>query len=177
MLAPPAGVTSSGGDTTPSAATRTLLLMAQPLPPLSDSFTASALAEREQLLGRYEECRERHERHLERANEAALEAECYLKTIRELGEILGIEDQLSITALTEELRGERLREVAAEIVFRHFKAGEQFHYRQWLELVVAEGHRVGGKNQAATFLTQVARVNGVERVGRRTGLYRISDAA
>ena len=63
------------------------------------------------------------------------------------------------------------------MVFRHFKPGEQFHYKQWLELVVAEGHRVGGKNPAATFLTQVARVHGVERIGRRTGLYALSPAA
>jgi hypothetical protein len=143
-------------------------------PQLSDSFRHSALAEREKLVAMYEECRERHEHHLERANEAALEAERYLRTIRELGELLGFEDQLSIVELTEELRGERLREVAAEIVFRHFKPGEQFHYKQWLELVVNEGHRIGGKNRAATFLTQVARVDGVERVGRRTGLYRVA---
>lgn len=145
--------------------------------PLSEAFKQSALAERAELLGRYEECRLRHERHLEQASEAAREAERYLKTIRELGEILGVEDQLSITELSEELRGARLREVAAEIVFRHFKAGEQFHYKQWFDLVVAEGHRVGGKNRAATFLTQVALVSGVERVGRRSGVYRVTAAA
>ena len=144
--------------------------------PLSEAFRASALAEREQLIALYEECRRRHEAHLEEANEAALEGERYLRTIRELGELVGVEDQLSIVELTEELRGERLREAAAEIVFRHFKPGERFHYRQWLELVVREGHRIGGKNPAATFLTQVARVEGVDRVGRRTGLYTIRAA-
>jgi hypothetical protein len=141
---------------------------------LSDSFRASASAEREQLIARYEECRERHEQRLAEAQEAALEGERFLKTIRELGELLGLEDQLSITGLTEELRGERLREVAADLVFRHFKQGESFHYKDWLALLVAEGHRVGGKNPAATFLTQVARVEGVERIGRRTGRYRIA---
>lgn len=151
--------------------------MTSTLPPLSDAFKQSATAEREEFVARYEECRARHEEHLEEANKAAAEAAQYLKTIRELGELLGIEDQLSIAELTEELRGERLRNVAAEIVFRSFGAGEQFHYKQWLELVVNEGHRIGGKNQAATFLTQVARVDGVERVGRRTGLYRICEAA
>ena len=147
-----------------------------PIHPVSDSFRQAALAEREELVARYEECRVYHAHHLDKANEAALEAERYLKTIRELGEILGIDDQLSITELTDELRGERLREVAADIVFRHFKAGEKFHYKQWLELVVNEGHRIGGKNPAATFLTQVARVDGVERVGRRTGIYQIHAA-
>lgn len=151
--------------------------MPRPLPPLSDTFKQSALAEREKLIARYEECRARHEEHLGQASHAALEAERYLKTIRELGELLGVEDQLSIVELTEDLRGERLREVAAEIVFRHFKPGDQFHYKHWLEIVVNEGHRIGGKNPAATFLTQVARIENVERVGRRTGIYRISPAA
>jgi hypothetical protein len=145
-----------------------------PPPPLSETFRHSALAERDQLIARYHECRQRHEQHVEEANQAALEAERYLRTIRELGELLGLEDQLSIIELTEELRGERLREVAAEVVFRHFKPGESFHYKQWLAFVVAEGNRIGGKNPAATFLTQVARVDGVERVGRRTGIYRVT---
>jgi hypothetical protein len=144
------------------------------LPQLSEEFRASALAERAKLIDRYEEARRRHEELLAQATEAALDAERHLKTIRELGELLGVEDQLSITQLTPELRGERLREVAADIVFRHFGPGDPpFHYKQWLELVVAEGHRVGGKNQSATFLTQVAHVDGVVRVGRRTGLYQV----
>jgi hypothetical protein len=40
-------------------------------------------------------------------------------------------------------------------------------------LVVANGYRIGGKDPVATFLTQVARVESVERVGRRSGLYRL----
>ena len=149
--------------------------MSKSLPPLSEPFRTSAIDEREKLIKLYEECRERHERLTEEANQVALEAERYLKTIRELGELLGLEDQLSIHELSDELRGERLREVAAEVVFGHFKKGDPpFHYKEWLALVVAQGHRVGGKNPAATFLTQVARIDGVERVGRRTGLYRIS---
>jgi hypothetical protein len=142
--------------------------------PLSDDFRASALAEREKLLSLYEECRRTHESRLAEAEAAALEADRCARTIRELGELLGIEDQLSIVGLTEELRGERLRQVAAELVFQHFEPGQIFHYKEWLALVTAEGYCVGGKNPAATFLTQVARVEGVERQGRRTGLYRIA---
>lgn len=143
-------------------------------PALSESFRASALRERETLIARYDDSRRRHEALLQQAEEAAIEADRYLRTIRELGELLGIEDQLSIVTLTEELRGERLRQVAADIVFSHFKPGETFHYKEWLELVVSAGHRIGGKNAPATFLTQVARIEGVERVGRRTGLYQIA---
>jgi hypothetical protein len=80
---------------------------------------------------------------------------------------------LSIVALSDELRGERLRDVAAEVLWRQFSAGDVVHYKQWFELVVAAGHRIGGKNPAATFLTQVARVDSVERVGRRSGLYKL----
>lgn len=150
--------------------------MASTPSPLSDSFRATAMAERDELVELYQRARERHEAHAVQAEAAAFEADRYLTTARELGELLGVEDQLSISTLTAELRGERLREVAAQVVFRHFRPHEQFHYKQWLELVVAEGYRIGGKNPAATFLTQVAQVDGVVRVGRRTGIYQIEKA-
>jgi hypothetical protein len=144
-----------------------------PIAPLSESFRATALAERKKLVDLYVIARERHEKLSADAERAALEADRYLRTARELGELLGIEDQLSISSLTEELRGERLRQVAAEIVFRHFKPDQEFHYKEWLAYVVAEGYRIGGKNPTATFLTQAAHVEGVVRVGRRTGIYKI----
>lgn len=142
-------------------------------PLLSESFRSTALAERKKLIELYQRAREQHKDLMAQADQLALEADRYLRTVQELGELIGVEDQLSIAALTEELRGERLREVAARIVFRHFRPDEPFHYKQWLELVVAEGYRIGGKNPAATFLTQVAQVDGIVRVGRRTGLYLI----
>ena len=148
----------------------------KPGPALSDDFKATAATERDRLLERYEECLARGEHHAELANEAAREAERFARTIRELGELLGIEDQLSITELHDELRGERLREVAAKVLWRHFGEGDVVHYRQWFDLVTAEGHRIGGKNPAATFLTQVARESTVERMGRRSGLYKLKAA-
>src|SRR4029078_3888430 len=101
----------------------------------------------------------------------------YARTIRELGGLLQIEDQPSIVDLSDELRGERLREVATEVLWRHYSVGDVVHYKQWFDSVVAEGHRIGGKNPAATFLTQVARVSTVERMGRRSGLYRLTKSA
>jgi hypothetical protein len=147
--------------------------MTKPDIPLSSKFRESATAERDALLERYEECRSKCERYSALLDEAAREAERYARTIRELGEILGIEDQLSIVNLSDELRGERLRDVAAQVIWRHFRAGDVVHYKQWLELVVSDGHRIGGKNPTATFLTQVARVDSVERVGKRSGLYKL----
>jgi hypothetical protein len=144
---------------------------------LSESFVASAAAERKALLERFETCRARSLHHAALADEAAREAERYARTIRELGEILGLEDQLSIVDLSEEIRGERLREIATDVLWRHHCVGDVVHYKQWFDLVIADGHRIGGKNPAATFLTQVARVESVERVGRRSGLYKLVAAA
>ena len=143
---------------------------------LSPEFKASAAAERNKLIQRFEAARARSEHYAHLAEEAAREADRYAKTIRELGEILELEDQLSIVELSDRLRGERLREIATQVLWRHFRAGDVVHYKQWFDLVVADGYRIGGKNPAATFLTQVARVDCVERVGRRSGLYRVMAA-
>jgi hypothetical protein len=173
QLAGPAGIASR---LRPSRAVSSQHMNAS-LPALSDEFRVMAVAEREALLAHYAECQERAERHSELAAEAQREAERYARAIREIGELLGIEEQLSIATLHDELRGERLREVATEVLWRHFSNGDVVHYKQWYDLVVAEGHRIGGKNPAATFLTQVARIETVERVGRRSGLYRLCTAA
>jgi hypothetical protein len=149
----------------------------KPGPALSDDFKETAAAERDRLLSRHAECVTRSEHHSRLAEDAAREADRIARTIREIGELLGIEDQLSITELHDELRGERLREVAATVIWQHFNEGDVVHYKQWFDLVVAEGHRIGGKNPAATFLTQVARVNTVERMGRRSGLYKLKAVA
>jgi hypothetical protein len=144
---------------------------------LSPAFITSASAEREKLLERWQACREQHDHFAALADDAAREAERYARTIRELGEILGVEDQLSFVDLSADLRGERLREVATDVLWSNFTSGEIVHYKHWLELVVSAGHRIGGKSPTATFLTQVARVDSVERVGRRSGLYRLTAAA
>jgi hypothetical protein len=146
-----------------------------PKPPivLSPEFKASATLEREQWIKHFDEARARADHYQQLADEAAREAERYAKTIRELGELLELEDQLSIVQLSDQLRGERLREIAAFVLWRHHSAGDVIHYKDWFDLVVADGYRIGGKDPAATFLTQVARVPSVERVGRRSGLYRL----
>jgi hypothetical protein len=79
-----------------------------PSPELSEEFKRTAALEREALLARYEECRRRGDHHEQLAAEASREADRYAQTIRELGELLGIEDQLSLTELSDQLRGERL---------------------------------------------------------------------
>lgn len=140
---------------------------------LSPEFKASAALERQQWIDHFDEARARADHYQQLAEEAAREAERYAKTIRELGELLELEDQLSIVGLSDQLRGERLREIAANVLWRHHSVGDVVHYKYWFDLVVADGYRIGGKDPAATFLTQVARVESVERVGRRSGLYRL----
>lgn len=141
--------------------------------PLSDEFAQLATAECDRLRSRLEEALERWRKLSEQAEEAAREAARLEQAVRDLGELLGVEDQLSISTLTDELRGQKLREVAARTLWRHFAEGDVVHYKQWFKLVQDEGHRIGGKSPFATFLTQVARIETVERVGQRSGLYRL----
>jgi hypothetical protein len=147
------------------------------MPPLSQAFRQSAIAERDEMVRRYLEARERANDLELRTTEAVAQAESYARAAREIGELLGLEDQLSIVELGSELRGQRLREVAVDVLQRHFNDGDIVHYKQWFELVVAEGHRIGGKNPNATFLTQIAAIELVQRVGRRTGFYEFRAAA
>lgn len=96
--------------------------------------------------------------------------------LRRMEELLGLAPQLAIEVLNEELRGQRLREVAVEVLRRRRAVGSIIHYTEWLELVAAEGVRVGGKNPVATFLTQIAKATAVESVRPRSGLYRLKAA-
>jgi hypothetical protein len=84
---------------------------------------------------------------------------------------------MAICEISEELRGERLREVALEVLQRLSASGDPVHYRIWFDELVQMGFKVGGRDPLATFLTQVTRMNRVESVGRRSGLYRLRLAA
>jgi hypothetical protein len=98
------------------------------------------------------------------------------RLLHQLDEMLGNAPQLSITPSDEALRGQRLRDVAIQVLKRHKGEATAVHYREWYELVVHDGHRVAGKDPIATFLTQVSRAPEVEPVGRRSGLYRLRAA-
>lgn len=92
----------------------------------------------------------------------------------EMAGALGLDDQLRLDHLHPTLRGTRLRDVARQVLEAHEEAHDGIHYRDWYELVRGAGHRVGGRDPLATFLAQVNRVPGVERVGSRTGRYRLT---
>lgn len=95
---------------------------------------------------------------------------------RMLGDIesaLGTAPQLRLDAADIRLRGRRLEEVAIEVLTAERGADAEVHYREWFELLRANGHLVAGKEPLNTFLTQIRRSPGVESIGRRTGRYRL----
>ena len=96
------------------------------------------------------------------------------RLLRQMDEVLGLEPQLPLDVLSEELRGRRLREVAVQILRSSRDVGVVIHYTEWFELVIAAGVTVGGKNPVATFLTQIAKDPAVESVRPRSGLYRLA---
>ena len=90
---------------------------------------------------------------------------------------LGLSAQLRIEDLSPRLRGQRLQEVAVEVLRTIWGAERDIHYREWFDLVRSEGHRVGGKDPLATFLAQIHRAPDIESLGGRSGRYRLSSTA
>lgn len=119
------------------------------------------------------EARERADRH--RAVADALEARVARDEhlLAEIEELLELRPQLRIEHLDRRLRGQRLCEVAVEVLASERGFEEPVHYRQWFALLRKAGHEVGGKDPVASFLAQVSRAPEVERVGERSGIYRL----
>lgn len=91
----------------------------------------------------------------------------------ELASLLGKDPQLRLEDLDSRVRGQRLREVAVEVLRREVGPGRPIHYKQWYGLLTAAGYRVAGRDPVATFLAQVHRAGEVERIGNRTGRYQL----
>jgi hypothetical protein len=144
---------------------------------LSSNFVTAAEAERETLAARLVDAQERAEHFESLAAQAREEAETLAASIRAIEEVAGLAPQMAISELSEELRGERLREVALDVLRRISSSGDSVHYRVWFEALLGSGYRVSGKDPLATFLTQVSRIERVQSVGRRSGLYHLRAAA
>lgn len=95
------------------------------------------------------------------------------RLLAELESALGLADQLRLEELDSRLGGQRLEEIAVELLRTDRQFGEAIHYREWFDLVRRAGHEIGGKDPKATFLAQLRRSQAVEAVGRRSGLYRL----
>lgn len=98
------------------------------------------------------------------------------RTLRQMEEMLGLAPQLALEAQYEDLRGQRLREIAVELLRQRRGVGAEIHYMDWFALLEAEGVRIGGKNRTATFLTQIRKAPQIESVRPRSGLYRLKAA-
>lgn len=143
----------------------------------SDEFARAARAEADVLRLEAERLREEAANFMALAEKATAEAIVVEHRVRELDELLGRAPQLRLDLQTDALRGQRLREVAVETMARRKKIGEPIHYREWFELLVAEGHTVLGKDPLATFLTQVTRSPVVLRQSDQPGVYRVDPEA
>ena len=141
--------------------------------PLIDSLRA----EYTQMLVRLERGRERADRLRDLAEQAADQVADDERLLRSLAEVLGISPQATMDDLGGALRGQRLREVAVEILRQHVQPGDDVHYREWFEMVRAADIAVAGRDPLATFLAQVSRSSEVEALGGRTGRYRLRAVA
>jgi hypothetical protein len=143
----------------------------------SSDFVEAAKAERDLLTVRLNEAQKRLDHFETLSAEARDDVQSLTDSIQAIEEVAGIAPQLALCEISEELRGERLREVALEVLERLSASGDSIHYRAWFEALVESGFRVSGRDPLATFLTQIGRIDRVESVGRRSGLYRLRLAA
>lgn len=133
--------------------------------------------ERRRLLSRIEQEREQLES-LRAITATATERLAHdERMLSEINSVLGKNPQLRLDEADLRLRGRRLEDVALRILREERGNTTEVHYREWFELLRARGHLIAGKDPLNTFLTQINRSSAVERVGRRSGLYRLADAA
>lgn len=142
---------------------------------LSEHVHDAVAAERELVAARLAALRAQADRLHELVDKIDSEAEETARLLRRMDEMLGIASQLSLDAHGE-LRGQKLQEIAVELLRKKRGIGAVVHYREWFELLLEEGLHVSGKDPLGTFLTQVARSPSVESVRPRSGLYRLRSA-
>ena len=128
------------------------------------------------LARRIAEARERAARLRDLCDHLEAQADRDERVLGDLEAALGRAAQLRIEDLDPRLRGHRLEEIAIELLRRQPEFGA-IHYRDWFNLLRRAGHHVAGKDPLATFLAQLNRSTAVERVGHRSGLYRLRNAA
>jgi hypothetical protein len=97
------------------------------------------------------------------------------RVLRRLDLVLGVEPQLDLDDATSTLHGERLARVATDLLSQR-SPDQAVHYKQWYEWLLDQGYKIGGRDPLATFLVSVSRAPAVERVGSRTGRYRLRAA-
>jgi len=142
---------------------------------LSEHVQDAVARERELVAARLEDLRAQSVRLHQLVDKLDADVQETARLLRQMEAMLGLAPQLSLDA-HDALRGQRLREVALEILRQKKGDGSVVHYKEWYELLLEVGLRVAGKDPLATFLTQIARAPGVESVRPRSGLYRLRTA-
>jgi hypothetical protein len=143
---------------------------------LSDEARTVVARERESVVGRVADLRRQSEQLHVIVDGVDAELENAELLLRRMDEILGLAPQLALETLYKQLRGQRLREIAVEVLRAKRGVGMVIHYREWFALLADEGVRVGGRDPMATFLTQIGKAPEVETVKPRSGLYRLKNA-
>jgi hypothetical protein len=136
-----------------------------------DPHWEALLGECRELAVNVAEQRNRAERLQALADEARTQAEAQEAALRDLAELVGIDPQLRLEQLDSRLGGQRLQEIAVQVLEARHPRGEPIHYKQWYSLLRKAGYVIGGKDPQATFLASIRRSSQVHSVGRRSGLY------
>jgi hypothetical protein len=142
---------------------------------LSEHLQQAVEAEREVVAARLEALREQSVRLHALVDEVDADVVETARMLRRMDEMLGIAPQLSLDAHGE-LRGQKLQEIAVEILRQKKGAGVAVHYREWFEMLIQAGMEIAGRDPLSTFLTQVGRAPEIESVKPRSGLYRLRAA-
>lgn len=74
----------------------------------------------------------------------------------------------------EGLRGKEIGQTAIQVLKQAGVHGA-IHSREWFRLFEQAGHRAGGKDSYASFLTALTRHPDIVQVGNRSGLYRLQE--
>jgi hypothetical protein len=130
--------------------------------------------ERQSLLRRVHELRQRAVVHREVLQHLEQQLAHEERLLREIEELSDHSAQLRLERLDRQLRGRRLQEIAVAVLRQRIGRDQAIHYRDWFALLRAEGYEISGRDPVNSFLTGIGRAPGVERLGSRTGLYRIT---
>lgn len=140
---------------------------------------SDAVLERERgaLIAQVDQLTQRVQLHREVLQQLEVKLVSAQRLLREIEELTDRRPQLRLERLDRQLKGQRLQDVAVEVLRGRLAPDQTIHYREWFGMVRAAGYEVAAKDPLNAFLTGVGRAPGVERVGQRSGLYRLSAAA
>jgi hypothetical protein len=148
--------------------------MAEAVPDLAVLSDGILRRERRALVDRVADLTRRAEVHRQFLEQLEVDLAAQQRLLREVEELMDLRPQLRLERLHRQVKGQRLQEVAVQVLRARAPDGRPVHYREWFSFLLAEGYEVVGRDPLATFLTQVSRAEGIERVGERRGLYCIA---